>query len=53
MNKQKSHTEHHADRSAWAIWALLVMIAVAALPFVVRNSEIAKQLAAMCGFIVS
>ena len=53
MNEQKSDTGRHADQSAWVIWAVLVMIAVAILPFAVRNSEIVRQLAAMCSFTLS
>ncbi|MDB4852110.1 hypothetical protein OAI23_01305 [Alphaproteobacteria bacterium] len=53
INKQKSDTGRHADQSAWVIWAVLVVIAVAILPFAVRNSEIVRQLAAMCGFTLN
>ena len=53
INKQKSGSERHADQSAWVIWAVLVVIAVAILPFTVRNSEIVRQLAAMCGFTLN
>ena len=50
MDNQKTTAERHADRSAWVIWAVLVVIAVAILPFAVRNREIVRQLAALCGF---
>ena len=53
MNEQKSDTGRHADQSAWAIWSVLVVIAVAILPFAVRNSEIVRQLATMCGFTLN
>ena len=53
MNEQKSDTGRYADQSAWVIWAVLVVIAVAILPFAVRNSEIVRQLAAMCGFTLN
>jgi hypothetical protein len=53
MNEQKSDTGRHADLSAWVIWAVLVVIAVAILPFAVRNSEIVRQLATMCGFTLN
>ena len=53
MNEQKSDTGRHADQSAWVIWAVLVVIAVAILPFAVRNSEVVRQLAAMCGFTLN
>ena len=39
-----------ADRSVWLIWLGMVLLAVAILPFSVRNSEIVRQVAAMCGF---
>lgn len=48
-----NHEERYADRSVWIIWGVLLVIAVAVLPFVVRNSEVAQQIAAMCGFVVS
>jgi hypothetical protein len=50
MDNQKSKSRRHPDGSAWLIWAVLLVIAVAILPFVVRNSEIVRQLATMCGF---
>ena len=50
--KQKSNDEHNADQSAWVIWGVLVVIAVAILPFAVRNNEIVRHIAAMCGFTV-
>ena len=53
MNEQKSDTGRHADQSALVIWAVLLVIAVAILPFAVRNSEIVRQLAAMCGFTLN
>ena len=42
-----------ADRSVWLIWLGMVLLAVAILPFVVRNSEIVRQIAAMCGFTLN
>lgn len=49
QNDQNKST-HHADRSVWMIWLGLVLLAVAVLPFALRNSEIVRQIAAMCGF---
>ena len=43
----------HADRSIWFIWLGLILLAVAILPFAVRNSEMVRQIAAMCGFNLS
>ena len=51
-DQQKSDNEPIADYSAWVIWGVLVVIAVAILPFVVRNSEIVRHIAAMCGFTI-
>ena len=48
--QQKSDKVHHADRSVWAIWGVLVVIAVAFLPFAVRNTEVVRHIAVMCGF---
>ena len=42
-----------ADRSVWLIWLGMVLLAVAILPFSVRNSEIVRQIAAMCGFTLN
>ena len=42
-----------ADRSVWLIWLGMVLLAVASLPFSVRNSEIVRQIAAMCGFTLN
>ena len=39
-----------ADRSVWLIWMGLVLAAVAVLPFALRNSDVLRQIAAMCGF---
>ena len=42
-----------ADRSVWLIWLGMVLLAVAILPFAVRNSEIVRQISAMCGFTLN
>ena len=42
-----------ADRSVWLIWLGMVLLAVAILPFAVRNSEMVRQIAAMCGFTLN
>ena len=42
-----------ADRSVWLIWLVMVLLAVAILPFAVRNSETVRQIAAMCGFTLN
>ena len=40
----------HADLSAWLIWAVLMLIAIAILPFAVRNQDVVRAIASMCGF---
>ena len=40
----------HADLSAWLIWAVLMLIAIAILPFAVRNQDVVRAIARMCGF---
>jgi len=40
----------HPDMSVWLIWAGLVLAAIAILPFAVRNNEVVRALARMCGF---
>ena len=45
IDQQKSDNVQHVDRSAWVIWGVLVVIAVAILPFAVRNSEIVRHIA--------
>ncbi len=52
IDQQKSDDAYHADRSAWVIWCVLVVFAVAILPFAVRNSEVVRHIAAMCGFAI-
>ena len=52
IDQQKSDDAYHADRSAWVIWCVLVVFAVAILPFAVRNSEVMRHVAAMCGFTI-
>ncbi len=51
---EKSVTEtpprRHADLSAWIVWAILMLTAIAILPFAVRNQEVVRAIARMCGF---
>ena len=51
-NQQKSDNAHHADQAAWLFWCVLVVLSVAILPFAVRNSEVVRHIAAMCGFTI-
>ena len=50
---QQHRPRWHADCSILVIWLGLILLAVAVLPFVVRNSEIVGQVAAMCGFTLN
>ena len=52
IDQQKFDNDHSADQSAWVIWGVLVVIAVAILPFAVRSSEVVRHIAAMCGFTI-
>lgn len=38
------------DLSVWLIWGFIMLVAFAALPFVVRGQELFRTLAVMCGF---
>ena len=46
----KTPQRWHVDLSAWITWAVLMLIAIAILPFVVRNQEVVRAIARMCGF---
>ena len=50
---QQPQRQWHADRSGWLIWLGLILLAMAILPFAVRNIEIVRQVAVMCGFTLS
>ena len=39
---------HHPDRSLWLIWGGIVLISVAALPFIARQSEWLQAIAQAC-----
>ena len=38
-----------ADISVWMIWAVVMLCAVAALPFAVRSQDVVRAIASMCG----
>ena len=42
--------QRHADLSAWLGWAVLMLIAIAILPFAVHNQDVVRAIARMCGF---
>jgi hypothetical protein len=39
-----------ADLSVWLIWAVIMLLAIAALPFAVRSQDVVRAIAQMCGF---
>jgi hypothetical protein len=51
--EQQPRSQWHADRSVWLIWLGLIILAIAIFPFAVRNFEIVRQMAVMCGFTLS
>ena len=50
---QQPRSRWHADRSVWLIWLGLMLLAIAIFPFAVRNFEIVRQMAVMCGLPLS
>ena len=50
QHPQQPRSRWHADRSVWLIWLGLILLATAIFPFAVRNFEIVRQMAVMCGF---
>ena len=47
---QPDEIKPNPDRALWILSALLVLIAVAILPFAARNSAVVQAIATMCGF---
>ncbi|MBT6123079.1 MAG: hypothetical protein HOH48_06915 [Candidatus Puniceispirillum sp.] len=47
---QPDETKPNPDRILWVLSAVLVLIAVAILPFAARNSAVVRSIANMCGF---
>lgn len=39
-----------ADLSVWLIWAAVMLVAIAVLPFAVRSQDVVRAIASMCGF---
>ena len=50
---QENRPRWHADYSVWFIWLGLVLLAIAILPFAVRNIGVVRQIAVMCGFTIN
>ena len=43
-------TDQSADMSVWLIWGVIMLAAVAVLPFAVRSQDVVRAIATMCGF---
>ena len=39
-----------ADLSVWLIWAAVMLVAIAVLPFAARSQDVVRAIANMCGF---
>ncbi len=50
FNKCEGSSRWHVDLSAWLIWAALMLIAIAILPFAARSQDVVRAIARMCGF---
>ena len=45
-----SESRYPADMSVWVIWGVIMMIAIAVLPFAVRSQDVVRAIAHLCGF---
>ena len=45
-----SESRYSADMSVWVIWGVIMMLAIAVLPFAVRSQDVVRAIAHMCGF---
>ena len=45
-----SESRYPADMSVWIIWGVIMIMAIAVLPFAVRNQDVVRAIAHMCGF---
>lgn len=45
--------KQHPDRGLWLIWGILLLVAVIALPFIARQSEILQAIAEACMTLIS
>ena len=43
-------TGRSSDLSVWLIWAGIMLVAIAVLPFAVRSQDVVRSIAQMCGF---
>jgi len=45
-----SERRYPVDMSVWIIWGVIMILAIAVLPFAVRNQDVVRAIAHMCGF---
>ena len=45
-----SESRYPADMSVWVIWGVIMMLAIAVLPFAVRSQDVVRAIAHLCGF---
>ena len=45
-----SESRYPADMSVWVIWGVIMILAIAVLPFALRNQDVVRAIAHMCGF---
>ena len=45
-----SESRYPADISVWVIWGVIMILAIAVLHFAVRNQDVVRAIAHMCGF---
>ena len=44
-----SKSRYPADMSVWVIWGVIMMLAIAVLPFAVRSQDVVRAIAHLCG----
>ena len=47
---ESDEIKHNPDRNLWILSAVLILVAVAILPFAARYSAVVRSIASMCGF---
>ena len=45
-----SESRYPADLSVWVVWGVIMILAIAVLPFAVRSHDVVRAIANMCGF---
>ena len=44
-----SESRYPADMSVWVIWGVIMMLAIAVLPFAVRSQDVVRAIGHLCG----